>query len=68
MFIQSGPFALGPNNSLNQTAGCDDMRIQLMWQIEGFGIGNFARIKKQRRNELRAIIELRHAQDMVLAE
>ena len=68
MLIQGGIFALGPNSSLNQWTGRDDVSIQLMWQLEGFGIGNLARIKKQRGNESQAIIELRHAQDMVAAD
>ena len=68
MFIQGGIFALGPNTSLNQWVGREDVSIQLMWQLEGFGIGNLARIKRQRGNESRAIVELRHAQDMVAAE
>ena len=68
MLIQGGIFALGPNSSLNQWTGRDDVSIQLMWQLEGFGIGNLARIKKQRGNESQAIIELRKTQDMVAAD
>jgi outer membrane protein TolC len=68
MVIQGGLFALGPNNNLNQTSGRADISLQLVWQLEGFGIGNLARIKSQRGMESRAIVELRHAQDMVAAE
>ncbi|MGC8642549.1 MAG: TolC family protein, partial [Isosphaeraceae bacterium] len=68
MFIQAGLFALGPNNSLNQTAGRDDISLQLVWQLEGFGIGNLARIKRSRGDESRALVDLRHAQDMVATE
>ena len=68
MLIQGGIFAIGPNSSLNQWKGRDDVSIQLMWQLENFGFGNLARIKAQRGNESRAIIELRHSQDMVAAE
>src|SRR5207253_836349 len=64
MLIQGGIFALGPNSSLNQWVGRDDVSIQLMWQLENFGIGNLARIKAQRGFESRAIVELRNAQDM----
>ena len=45
MLIQAGIFGLGPNSSLNQWAGRDDVSVQLMWQFESFGIGNLARIK-----------------------
>ncbi len=68
MFIQGGVFALGPNSSLNQWVGRDDVTIQLMWQLENFGMGNLGRIKAQRGNESRTIIELRNAQDRAVAE
>src|SRR5262249_53383789 len=38
------------------------------WQLEGFGIGNLARIKRQRGQQSRAIIEFRKTQDMVAAD
>ena len=47
---------------------CADVSIQLMWQLENFGFGNLARIKAQRGNESRSIIELRKAQDAVAAD
>jgi outer membrane protein TolC len=68
MLIQGGIFGLGPNSSLNQWRGRDDVSIQLMWQLENFGFGNLARIKDQRGSESRAIIELRKTQDMVAAD
>ena len=45
MFLQAGIFGIGPNSSLNQYRGRDDVSVQLMWQAEGFGFGNLARIK-----------------------
>jgi outer membrane protein TolC len=68
MLIQAGIFGLGPNSSLNQWTGRDDVSVQLMWQLEDFGFGNLARIKRQRGQESQAIIELRQAQDMVAAD
>ena len=68
MLIQGGIFGLGPNSSLNQWAGRDDVSIQLIWQLESFGIGNLARIKAQRGQESRAIIDLRNTQDKVAEE
>jgi hypothetical protein len=68
MLIQGGVFALGPNSSLNQWVGRDDVSIQLMWQLENFGIGNLGRIKAQRGLQSRAIVDLRDAQDMVAAD
>lgn len=68
MLIQAGLFGIGPNSSLNQWAGRDDISVQLAWQLENFGLGNLARIKKQRGEESRAIVELRNAQDRIAEE
>lgn len=66
--IQAGIFGLGPNSSLNQWKGRDDLSYQPIWQLEAFGLGNLARIKEQRGYESRAIIEYYKAQDMVAAD
>jgi outer membrane protein TolC len=68
MLIQGGIFAMGPNASLNQWRGRDDVSIQLVWQLENLGIGNLARIKAQRGMESRSIVDLRNAQDTVARE
>jgi outer membrane protein TolC len=65
MLLQAGIFGIGPNNSLNQWTGRDDFSIQCVWQLENLGIGNLARIKSQRGEESRAIVELRRIQDSV---
>ena len=68
MYLQFGMFGLGPNSSLNQWFGRSDVSFQLLWQFDGLGIGNMARIKNQRAEESRAIIDLFNAQDRVAAE
>jgi hypothetical protein len=68
MLIQAGIFGLGPNSSLNQWTGRDDVSIQLMWELENFGLGNLARIKAQRGRESRAIVDLRDTQDRIAEE
>ncbi len=68
MLIQGGIFGLGPNSSLSQWTGRDDISVQLMWQLESFGIGNLARIKSQRGQQSQAFVELYEAQDMVVAD
>ena len=68
MMIQAGIFGLGPNSSLNQWTGRDDVSLQLVWQFDAFGIGNLARIKEQRGEQSQAIVQLYRAQDMVAAE
>ncbi len=66
--IQAGIFGLGPNSRMNQWEGRDDVSIQPLWQLESMGLGNLARIKEQRGEQSRAIIELFKTQDMVAAE
>jgi outer membrane protein TolC len=68
MLIQAGIFGLGPNSSLNEWVGRDDVSIQLIWQLQNFGFGNLAQIKHQRGQQSQAIVELRHAQDRVAAD
>ncbi|MGO9468432.1 MAG: TolC family protein, partial [Isosphaeraceae bacterium] len=66
--IQAGIFGLGTNDKLNQWVGRDDVSLQLMWQLEGMGIGNLARIKEQRGEQSKAIIDFFKIQDMVAAD
>ncbi len=49
MYLQFGMFGLGPNSSMNQWFGRDDVSLQLMWQFDALGIGNLARIKNSTR-------------------
>jgi outer membrane protein TolC len=66
--IQAGIFGLGPNSSLNQWTGRADLSYQALWELEGFGIGNLARIKEQRGEQSRAIIEVFKIQDAVAGD
>ncbi len=66
--IQAGIFGMGPNSSLNQWTGRVDLSYQPLWELEAFGIGNLARVKEQRGEQSRAIIELFKIQDRVAAE
>ncbi len=66
--LQGGIFGIGPNSSLNQYSGRSDVSVQVIWQLEGLGIGNLARIKSQRGQQSRAAIEFRQTQDRVAGE
>ena len=68
MLLQAGVFGIGPNSSLNQWTGRADQSVQLVWQLEAFGMGNLARIKKQRGAQSESIIELAKTQDRIAAE
>jgi outer membrane protein TolC len=67
-YFQAGIFGLGPNSSLNQWRGRDDISVQPLWQLEAMGIGNLARIKQQRGLESLAIVEFLKTQDTVAAD
>jgi outer membrane protein TolC len=66
--LQGGIFGIGPNAKLNQWAGRDDISLQLIWELEGLGIGNLARIKEQRGEQSKAIIDFFRIQDMIAAD
>ena len=68
MLIQAGIFGLGPNSSLGQWTGREDVSIQLVWQLENFGFGNLAQIKRQRGEQSQATVDLFRTQDMVAAD
>ena len=66
--IQAGIFGIGTNNKLNQWDGRDDVSAQLVWELDALGIGNLARIKEQRGEQSKAIIDFFNIQDMVAAD
>jgi outer membrane protein TolC len=66
--IQAGIFGIGTNNKLNQWTGRDDVSLQLAWELDALGIGNLARIKEQRGEQSKAIIDFYNVQDMVAAD
>ena len=68
MLLQGGIFGLGPNSSLNQWDGRDDVSIQLIWQLENLGIRQPGADQGPARQESQAIIDLRKAQDRVAEE
>jgi hypothetical protein len=39
-----------------------------MWQLEAFGLGNLARVKRQRSEQSQSIVDLRETQDMIAAD
>jgi hypothetical protein len=53
---------------MSQYRGRSDVSLQLVWQLEGMGLGNLGRIKQERGRESASIIELRHTQDMIAAD
>jgi outer membrane protein TolC len=66
--IQAGIFGLGTNSKLNQWTGRDDVSLQVLWELDALGLGNLARIKEQRGEQSKAIIDFFKVQDMVAAD
>ncbi len=66
--LQAGIFGLGPNSRMNQWEGRDDVSLQPLWELEGMGIGNLARIKEQRGYQSLATIDFYKIQDQVAAD
>lgn len=66
--LQVGVTAYGSGGVLNQWSPRDDFSPQVLWQIDALGFGNLARIKEQRGNQSKAIVELFKAQDRVAAD
>ena len=66
--LQVGAQGFGPDRKLNLWSVRDDFSPQVVWQLEALGLGNMARIKEQRGEQSRAIVELFKAQDAVAAD
>src|SRR5262249_56411544 len=66
--FNGGIFGAGSGDKLNQWTGRYDMSYQLVWQLEGFGLGNRARIRERRADRLQAAIELFKVQDQIAGE
>src|SRR5262249_14997426 len=68
MISQFGIFGTGFDRNLNLWSFRNDVSLQLVWQLEGFGLGNLARIKEQRGRESEATVQLFKMQDRIAAE
>ncbi len=68
MTDQVGIFGTGPGSNMNNWSFRDDFSFQLVWQLEGFGLGNAARVKRERAVQSRATVELFRKQDEIAAE
>ena len=66
--IQFGAQGFGHGNALNLFDLRDDVSPQVMWQYEGLGFANMARIKEQRGDQSAQIIEMFKAQDAVAGD
>jgi len=68
MRMQGMVFGLGQGSKMNNWSLREDVSLQLIWSLEGLGLGNLARIKRARGVESQTIVTLRKMQDAVVAE
>jgi outer membrane protein TolC len=68
MMSQFGIFGTGFDRNLNLWSFREDVSFQLVWQLEGMGFGNLARIKEQRGLESDSIVKYFKMQDTVAQE
>ncbi|HEY5313781.1 MAG TPA: TolC family protein [Pirellulales bacterium] len=66
--LEMGVQGFGHGNAMNLWGLRDDISPQLMWQYEGMGFGNMARIKEQRGNQSQQIIEVFRVQDGIAGD
>lgn len=66
--IQVGAQGIGGSTALNIWGAREDFSPQILWQAEGLGLGNLARVKEQRGEQSRALVNLFRVQDRVAAE
>jgi outer membrane protein TolC len=68
MAPQASVIGTGHGGKMNNWGFRDDVSAQLVWQLNSFGLGNLALVKKRRGEQSQAIAKLAQAQDTVAAE
>jgi len=68
MIPQASIFGTGNGGKLNLWSFRDDISAQFVWQLDSFGLGNLAHIKRRRGEQSQAIVALFQAQDAIAAE
>jgi hypothetical protein len=68
MRMQGTVFGTGRGNTMNNWSLREDVSVQAIWQLDGLGFGNMARIKKQRGVESENVVRLFKLQDAIVAE
>lgn len=67
-YLQVGAQGFGSGSNLNLWSARNDISLQPVWQWEALGMGNMARIKEQRGEQSKAIVELFKVQDAVAGD
>lgn len=68
MRTQFGIFGTGGGIGTANWSIRDDISCQLVWQLDGLGLGNLAKVKQRRGEQSVALTQLFHIQDQVAAQ
>ena len=68
MAPQAAIFGTGNGGKMNFWGFRDDVSAQIIWQLDSFGLGNAALVKRRRGEQSQAIAKLAQAQDAVAAQ
>jgi outer membrane protein TolC len=66
--LAGGVFAGGPNSTIGNAGARFDMDLQVLWQLDNLGFGNWARVHQREAEKRLAITDLFRIQDRVAAE
>jgi hypothetical protein len=68
MATQLGIFGIGSDSSLNHWSERNDFSLQFVWQFEGLGLGNMARVKAKRGRQSQELAALFRIQDTIAGD
>jgi outer membrane protein TolC len=66
--LAAGAFGGGLNSRIGNFSARSDFDVQVIWEFQNLGLGNFAKVKERRAENEVAIIELFRLQDRIAAE
>lgn len=66
--LGAGVFGGGQNARVGDFSARSDFDVQVLWELQNFGLGNAARVKERRAENEVAILELFRLQDRIAAE
>jgi outer membrane protein TolC len=64
----AGPFGGGPNGQIGSFGGRLDLDLQIAWEFQNLGLGNFGLVQQRRAENAAALVELFRTQDQVAAD
>lgn len=66
--LAGGAFGGGIDGRIGDFAARGDFDVQVLWELQNLGLGNWAKVKEKRAENQAAIVELFRTQDRIAAE